>query len=114
MYARMISFITIPGKRTELCAAIEETVTPMARQHRGFVDYMTLISDEEPRIATVISLWRTKADAVAFQREGFRDVLDVLQPFLESPPQVRTFDCFTATEASKRLSSDKTKPPRAS
>src|SRR4051794_15899276 len=50
LYARAISFITAPNKRTELCSLIENTVTPIVREHKGFLDHVTLISDEEPRL----------------------------------------------------------------
>jgi hypothetical protein len=70
MYARMISFITSPGMRTELCRLIELHITPFVRKHHGFVDRLTLVSDEEHRLVTVISLWRTKADAESFNKQA--------------------------------------------
>jgi quinol monooxygenase YgiN len=96
MYARAISFITAPNKRKELCSLIENTITPIVRKHQGFVDHVTLISDEEPRLVMVISFWRSKAHADAFRQTGFIDVVDALEPLLEEQPQVRTFDCFSA------------------
>lgn len=94
MYARLVSFVTPPGKRSDLCRVIENTVTPLVRNNHGFVAHLTLISDQEPRLITVLSLWLSKGDADNFSQTGFQTVLQMLGPLIETEPEIRTFDCF--------------------
>jgi hypothetical protein len=95
MFARMISLITLPAKRSELCEVIEYQIAPLVRCQTGFIDYLTLISDEEPRVVVAISLWKKREHAEVFARDLAPMVLHSLQPLLQAEPRVRTFDCFS-------------------
>jgi quinol monooxygenase YgiN len=93
MFARMVSLITFPARRSDLDRVIHEEIAPLVKGQKGFVDYLTLISDEEPRLVVVISLWENRSAAEIFDRELSSVIFDYLKALLQAEPQVRTFDC---------------------
>jgi hypothetical protein len=107
MYARMISFVTSPGKRNELCSLIERDIVPLVEQHAGYVEHMTLVAEAEPRLVTVISLWKGKAEAEDYRVSIFPIVKRTLKPLLATEPTVTAFHCFAAKK--KRKAPSKTK-----
>jgi Antibiotic biosynthesis monooxygenase len=95
MFARMVSLITVPGKREELCRVIEADVLPLVSRQPGFLDHMMLISEPEPRIVTAISVWRTKSDADNYRIAVYPSVVEILAPLLATEPAVQSFRCFS-------------------
>lgn len=103
MHAKMVSLITCPGKRQELCLVIEKDISPLVQKQSGFVDHMTLISEPEPRLVTVISLWKTKSDAKNYHDIVFPTVRQYLKPFLAIEPVVTAFLCFSVNENAQSI-----------
>jgi heme-degrading monooxygenase HmoA len=99
MFARMVNLIVKPGRLQDLCRAIDEVASIIVKQQSGFVDHWTMISEEEPRLVSIISLWETREDAQRYEREAFPKVREILLPIIETPPVVRTFDCISVRES---------------
>ena len=95
MHARMISLITTPGKREAVCRVIEKDIFPLVNAQPGFVEHMTLISEQEPRLVTVVSLWQTKFAEEHSRKDVFPTVLEYLNPLLAAQPAVSSFQCFS-------------------
>lgn len=95
MYARLISLVTLPGNRQSLCKAIEYDISPLIEKQPGFVAHVTLISELEPRLVSVVSLWQTKSDIDCCRSTVFPVVLRCLQPLLAMEPAVTEFQCLT-------------------
>jgi quinol monooxygenase YgiN len=102
MYARMVSFVTQPSMRTQLCKVIEEEVVPLVKQHSGFVEHITLMAEQEPRLVMVISLWKKKADAEDFRQTIYPTILQHLKPLLATDPTVTEFRCISAEGQRRR------------
>lgn len=91
----MVSLVTLPAKQAELTDIIERKVAPLINRRKGFVDYLTLISDAEPRLVVAISIWRDRESAESFGNETAPTIYEYLKPLLQDEPQIRTFECFS-------------------
>ena len=92
MYTRVVEVTTKSGKARELSRTISDKVLSLLKSQTGFVDEITLISDENPDQITAISFWKTREDAERYQRETFPKVNDLIRNNIEGTPQVSTFD----------------------
>lgn len=95
MYARLVSFVTLPDTRAELCRVIEEEVAPLLEQQAGFAGHITLLAEREPRVVTAISFWRTTRDAEIYRDNTFPQVVKLLESLLATKPMVSEFHCLT-------------------
>jgi heme-degrading monooxygenase HmoA len=102
MYLRMVSLVTSPGKREQLSRLIEKEIAPLVQKQPGFVGHMTLTSETDPRLVTVMSFWRRKTDAELFRETVYHSILESLNPLLETEPVVTAFQRFpSGAEASE-------------
>jgi heme-degrading monooxygenase HmoA len=92
MYTRVVDVTAKPGKARELSRTISDKVLSLLKSQPGFVDEITLISDQNPDQITALSFWKTREDAERYQRETFPKVNDLIRNHTEGTPQVRTFD----------------------
>ena len=97
MYTRVVELTTKPGKARELAVAINDKVLPILKKQTGFVDETVLVSDTESQRVLALSFWNSKENAERYHREQYAKISDVLKPFLESEPVIRTFDVRTST-----------------
>ncbi len=80
MFTRMMTCKVKPDKKEEFLEAARQLPSAYKNQ-TGFVDLLTLISEEHPDRALVAAIWRTKADSQEFYKN--RAPLLDLKPFLE-------------------------------
>ena len=92
MYTRVVELTTKPGKARELSRTISDKVLSLLKSQPGFVDEISLISDQNPDQITALSFWKTREDAERYQRETFPKVNDLIRNHVDGTPQVRTFD----------------------
>jgi hypothetical protein len=80
----------------EFTRLIEQEVIPMLRKQKGFLDEITFIS---PDLTEAIgnSFWETKADAEAYSRTGYSEVLKTLAPVVDGTPTVGTANVSNST-----------------
>jgi hypothetical protein len=80
----------------EFTRLIEKEVIPMLRKQKGFLDEITFIS---PDLTEAIgnSFWETKADAEAYSRTGYPEVMKSLEPVIEGTPTVGTANVSNST-----------------
>ena len=95
MFTRVVEIKSKAGKSKELTNTINQTVVPILKKQRGFVDEIVLISDKETDHLLAISFWDTREDAELYHREQFPKVQDSVRHLLESDPLVRTFNVET-------------------
>jgi len=95
MYARLVSLVTLPDKRESLCKAIECDISPLVEKQPGLVGHVTLISELEPRLVNVVSLWQSKSDLAYYHATVFPMVLRYLQPLLAMEPAITEFHCLS-------------------
>jgi heme-degrading monooxygenase HmoA len=92
MYTRVVEVTAKPGKARELSRTISDKVITLLKSQPGFVDEITLISDQDPDEITAVSFWKTREDAERYQSETFPKVNDLIRNHVDGTPQVRTFD----------------------
>ena len=57
MVTRVLELIARPGKSEAVCDAIEFEVRPRLRALPGFMELVTLISEAEPRLIVLMTVW---------------------------------------------------------
>ena len=80
MFTRMMTCTLKLDKKEEFLAAARQLPSAYKNQ-TGFVDLITLISDDRPDHALVLAVWKTKSDSQEFYKN--RAPLLDLKPFLE-------------------------------
>lgn len=80
MFTRMMTGTLKLGKKEEFLEAARQ-LRSAYKDQTGFVDLLTLISDDRPDHALVVAVWRTKSDSTEFYKMS-APLLD-LKPFLE-------------------------------
>ena len=96
MYARNVSMHLKPNTAAEFTRTLDRDIVPILRKQSGFADELTfLVADGTEAVA--ISLWDTKANADAYDRTGYPQVLKSLSKVLDGTPVVRTFDVSNST-----------------
>jgi hypothetical protein len=80
----------------EFTRLMEKEVIPMLRKQKGFVDEITFISPDLTE-AVGNSFWETKADAEAYTRTGYPEVLKSLERVIDGTPTVGTANVSNST-----------------
>jgi hypothetical protein len=81
---------------SDFTRAIEQQIMPLLRQQQGFCAGITCVnSDRSEAIST--SFWNTRADADAYHRTGYPEVMKILTPLMEGVPQIETFEVAIST-----------------
>jgi hypothetical protein len=75
----------------EYTRIIENDVIPLLRRQPGFRDEIACVAPERSE-AVGISFWDNKADAEAYSRNHYPDVLKALSGAIEGTPRVETFE----------------------
>jgi hypothetical protein len=85
-----------PKTAPEFTRLIEKEVIPMLRKQKGFLDEITFISPDLTE-AVGNSFWETKADADAYSRTGYAEVMKSLEPVVTGTPTVGTANVSNST-----------------
>jgi len=81
MFARNVSIRLKPGKLNEFTRTFDEEVLSILRKQPGFREEITFASPGEMELIA-ISLWDTKEQADAYQKDTFPQVSKILEPLL--------------------------------
>jgi hypothetical protein len=96
MFTRHVMARLKPKSAPEFTRLMEKEVIPMLRKQKGFVDEITFISPDLTE-AVGNSFWETKADAEAYTRTGYPEVLQSLKTVVEGTPTVGTANVSNST-----------------
>jgi heme-degrading monooxygenase HmoA len=97
MFARIVDFVSRPGKTRTLSETIQNKLLPIFRVQPGFIDEIVLESDVEPNRILTLSFWKTREQAERYNQETYPAVKEVLLASLETDPVVRTFNVASST-----------------
>jgi heme-degrading monooxygenase HmoA len=97
MFARIVDFVSRPGKTETLSETIQNKLLPILRVQPGFVDEIVLESDVEPKRVLTVSFWKTREQAESYNQETYPAVKEVLLASLEADPVVRTFNVASSS-----------------
>ena len=96
MFTRHVVMQLKPKTAPEFTRLIEKEVIPMLRKQKGFLDEVTFISPDLTE-AVGNSFWETKADAEAYTRTGYPEVLKSLESVIAGTPTVGTANVSNST-----------------
>ncbi len=97
MFTRVVEITSKAGKARDLTRTVSEKVLSILKNQPGFMDEITLVSDEDPNRILAISFWKAKENADAYQRDQYSKVTDTIRNLIEGDPKVRTFEVETST-----------------
>ncbi|HVH87879.1 MAG TPA: antibiotic biosynthesis monooxygenase [Terriglobales bacterium] len=97
MFTRVVEVSTKTGKSREVCSIIRDKILPILRNQTGFMDEITLVSNNNPDRVLALSLWKTKEDAQRYDNQQFQNVTNLIRGHLESEPTVETYDLESST-----------------
>ena len=97
MFTRIVELTTKPGKNKQLSDAINDTVLPILKKQKGFVDETVLVSDKEDNRVLSLSFWNTREDAEQYHRTEYEKIHETLRHLLDAEPVIRTFEVHTST-----------------
>jgi hypothetical protein len=96
MFARHVVVRLKPKSALEFTRLVETEVIPMLRKQKGFLDEIAFISPDLTE-AVGNSFWATQADAEAYTRKGYSEVVKVLERVLDGTPTVGTANVSNST-----------------
>jgi hypothetical protein len=91
MFGRQVTLKLKGNTATELNRIVEAEILPILRKQKGFRDETTLIAPERSE-AIANSFWDSKADAEAYDRTAYAEVLKTLSNVIDGTPTVKTFE----------------------
>jgi hypothetical protein len=98
MTALSIEFVSKPQEAYRLRTAVPEAIEGALGQVAGFAGCLVLISNKEPRLATVITFWEGENRA-ALSNKSTPWLHKLLAPFLDHCLQVRSHDAYSPVKA---------------
>ncbi len=96
MFGRQVTLKLKANSATELNRIAEAEILPILRKQKGFRDETTFIAPERSEVIAS-SFWDTKADAEAYDRTAYAEVLKTLSNVIDGPPTVKTFESANST-----------------
>ena len=96
MFGRQVTLKLKTDSASELTRIGDAEILPILRKQKGFRDETTLIAPERLE-AIANSFWDTKADAEAYDRTAYADVLKTLSNVIDGTPTVKTFEFANST-----------------
>ncbi len=97
MFTRVVEITSKAGKAKEITRMVSEKVIPILKNQPGFLDEITLVSDENSNRILAISFWKSKENAEKYQREQYNTVVETFRILMEGTPLVRTFEVEMST-----------------
>ena len=96
MFARHVVIRLKAKTAPEFTRLMEKEVIPMLRKQKGFLDEIAFISPDLTE-AVGNGFWATQADAEAYSRKGYSEVLKSLKTVLDGTPTVGTANVSNST-----------------
>lgn len=96
MFARNVAIRLKPNSFKDFNQSFENDVVPMLRKQAGFRDEIALSGDNDLHV-TAISLWDTKEQAEAYDKDTYPTVLKTLDKYLDGAPKVRNSSVINST-----------------
>ena len=96
MFARHVVVRLKAKAAPEFTRLIEKEVIPMLRKQKGFLDEIVFISPDLTE-AVGNSFWETQADAEAYSRKGYSEVIRSMETVLAGTPTVGTATVSNST-----------------
>jgi heme-degrading monooxygenase HmoA len=97
MHARVVTATVDPSRTSQFHSTVTSQVEPIIRSQPGFIELISLTSDNDPSRVLAITLWRSQSDLENYAENTSQKVVDLLSPFFTSQPKIETFSVDTDT-----------------
>jgi len=102
VFARMSTWTFKAGKREEGFLELDNLLNSLTRHAEGFRGYMSLLPQEDPNNAVVLTLWQDEESRKASEKGVFAQTTQKIQKYLEKPPVSKNYRIFS-TELFQRI-----------
>jgi heme-degrading monooxygenase HmoA len=93
--ARMSFWYFKTGKREEGFGELDKILNTLAQESEGFRGYMSLLSSEDPKAVTILTLWQDE-DALKKSESGvFARASQKVEASLEKPPRIDNYRVYS-------------------
>jgi hypothetical protein len=96
MFARQVLLSLKPRSAEAFSKAIEHEIIPLLRKQEGFQDEIILIASDGAE-AVGISLWEERANADAYDRKVYPQIMKTLGKFLDGAPTIEVYEVSNST-----------------
>ena len=96
MFARKVSVRLKVDAAGQFIQKMEDEIIPLLRKQKGFLDELTLISQNGKEIYAY-SFWETSEDAERYDRTAFREVTDLLTGLIDGALRIHTYMVANST-----------------
>ena len=96
MFTRHLTMKLKPNTAPEFNALIEKEILPILRKQPGFRDEITFVAPERSEVIA-ISFWETKENCDNYNRNGYPEVLKIVEKIVEGTPKVENFVLSNST-----------------
>ena len=83
------------GRREDAFLELDRVLNTATRHTDGFRGYMSLLSHENPNVATVLTLWQDEESLIASEKDVFTQAIKKVQDSLENSPQIENYRVFS-------------------
>jgi hypothetical protein len=90
IFSQSVEFVALPGRTEKLCREIPLAMRQASGESKNYAGCMVLISEEEARLVTVITLWNGKEHLKACT-ESLDRLKGLLEPHVDSWMRTRKF-----------------------
>src|SRR6266404_5861042 len=80
MFTRFVECQVKPDQKDDFTDKLRNDVLPILQKQPGFVDLISLVSDNDPERIISVSFWNNKQDAERYHREHFKHISEMLKP----------------------------------
>ncbi len=103
VFARVAKFHFKKGRFEDGFAAVDLALNKLARESKGFRGFVSLISEEEKDLASVMTIWEDREAMVASEKEVFFPAVDKIKESFESAPEIEHFRVFSTEMFSRNI-----------
>jgi quinol monooxygenase YgiN len=83
------------GQREKAFLELDRILNSLTRNSEGFRGYMSMLSTQEPNIATVLTLWQDEETLMKSEAEVFANAVKMVQDSLENSPRVENYKIYS-------------------
>lgn len=83
------------GKREEAFSELDIILNTSTRHTPGFRGYISMLSHDDPNLATVLTLWQDIESLEASEKGVFSSAISKVRNSLEGSPRVENFRVFS-------------------
>lgn len=95
VFARMSIWHFKKGQREDAFLELDRILNTLTRHTNGFRGYMSLLSHEDPNVATILTLWQDEESLIASEKEVFAQAIKKVQNSLKNSPQMENYRVFS-------------------